>query len=154
MSAAGTGGVVVACVTMTATELVVACGAVIVDVVVAGTGGGTTTGATHVGFEIGFVSSVTAPVRAKTLPEIDVPVFTVIDDNAMIVPTKFECVPRVADEPICQKTLQACAPPTRFTLLADAVVRADPTWKTNTAFGFPCASSVTVPVRPSDEADL
>lgn len=56
---------------------------------------------------MGLVSRVTAPLRAKTLPSTDAPVFTVTEDIAMMVPTKLELVPSVADEPICQKTLHA-----------------------------------------------
>ena len=71
------------------------------------TGGGTTTGAAQVGLLRGLVSKVTAPLRAKTLPSTEAPVFTVTDAKAKIVPAKLEFVPSVADEPICQKTLQA-----------------------------------------------
>lgn len=37
------------------------------------------------------------------------------------------------------------------TRLAEAVVSPEPTWKTQTALGLPCASRVRVPVRPSVE---
>jgi hypothetical protein len=46
--------------------------------------------------------------------------------------------------------LQAWAPLSKPTVLDDAVVRAEPTWKMKTAFGSPCASKVTVPVNPSE----
>jgi hypothetical protein len=39
----------------------------------------------------------------------------------------------------------------RATLLAEAVVRAEPTWKMKTAFGSPSASRVSVPVSPIEE---
>ena len=91
------------------------------------TGGGTTAGAAQVGLLTGLVSKVTAPVRANTLPLTEAPVFTVTDAKAKIVPAKLESVPSVADEPICQKILQACAPLTKRTRLADAVVKAEPT---------------------------
>src|ERR1700743_2397821 len=42
----------------------------------------------------------------------------------------------------------------RLTLLAEAVVRVEPTWKMKTAFGSPCASRGSVPVRPIDEDAL
>ena len=68
-------------------------------------------------------------------------------------PLKEEPVPRVAELPTCQKTLQAWAPPMRFTTLPDAVISVEPTWKTKTALGSPWASSVSVPVSPSAEED-
>jgi hypothetical protein len=40
------------------------------------------------------------------------------------------------------------------TVLFGAVINVEPAWKMNTAAGSPCASSVTVPVRPSDVAEL
>ena len=40
-----------------------------------------------------------------------------------MVPTKDVDVPRVAELPTCQKTLQACAPPMRLTELLEAVMR-------------------------------
>ena len=55
----------------------------------------------------------------------------------MIVPRKVEPVPSVAELPICQKTLQACAPFDQVDLLPDAVVSVEPAWKTKTAFGLP-----------------
>ena len=55
----------------------------------------------------------------------------------MIVPRNVEPVPSVAELPTCQKTLQACAPLIRLTVLADAVVSVEPAWKTKTAFGSP-----------------
>ena len=100
------------------------------------------------------VSSVTAPLRARTRPSTVTPVVTVMLVSAMIVPMKLEPVPSVAELPICQNTLQAWAPLIRLTTLPEAVVNADPAWKTKTAFGFPCALSVSAPVRPIEEAEL
>jgi hypothetical protein len=79
---------------------------------------------------------------------------TVIDVSARIVPRKVEPVPRVAELPTCQKTLQAWAPLMRLTLLADAVISVEPAWKTNIAFGFPPPLSVSDPVSPIDDAEL
>jgi hypothetical protein len=101
-----------------------------------------------------LVSNVTAAFRASTRPSTVAPVVTVIDVKARIDPLKLEAVPRVAELPTCQKTLQAWAPLTRFTLLADAVVSVEPAWKMNTAFASPWASSVRAPVSPSEDADL
>ena len=55
----------------------------------------------------------------------------------------------VAELPTCHHTLHGCAPPCSATVLPRAVISVDPAWKMNTALGSPCASSVTVPVRPS-----
>src|SRR5271155_2498553 len=84
-----------------------------------------------------FVSSVTAPVRASSLPWIVAPVFAVMLAEAMIVPTKLVLVPSVADEPPCQKTLHACAPFTSETLVPEPVISVEPIWKMNTALGLP-----------------
>jgi len=101
-----------------------------------------------------LVSNVTAAFRASTLPSTLAPVVTVIDVKARMFPLKVDAVPRVAELPTCQKTLQAWAPLTRFTLLADAVVSVEPAWKMKTAFALPWASSVRAPVSPSEDADL
>jgi len=93
--------------------------------------------------------NVTAPLRASARPLSVTPSFIEIDDSAMIVPAKSVDVSSVAELPICQKTLLACAALMRFTRLPTAVVSADPTWKTKTALGSPWPSSVTVPVSLS-----
>jgi hypothetical protein len=91
---------------------------------------------------------VTAPFRASTRPWTVTPVFNDADVSAMIVPVKSEPDPRVAELPTCQKTLQACAPFSRSTVLLEAVISVDPAWKMKTALASPCPSSVTVPVSP------
>ncbi|GGR03358.1 hypothetical protein FHS38_000495 [Streptomyces netropsis] len=101
-----------------------------------------------------LLSSVTSPLRARARPSTTVPVWTAMDVRARMVPLKKEWVPRVAELPTCQNTLQACAPLMRATLLADPVIRVEAIWKMKTALGLPWASSVTVPVRPSDDVDL
>ncbi len=40
------------------------------------------------------------------------------------------------------------------TALADAVVRVEPIWNTQTALGSPCASSVSVPVMAAEMGAL
>jgi hypothetical protein len=77
-----------------------------------------------------------------------------MDDRARMFPENVEDVPRVAELPICQKTLAAWAPLMRTTLLLVAVVSALAIWKMNWAFGLPPASSVSVPVIPSVEVDI
>jgi hypothetical protein len=93
-------------------------------------------------------------LRASTRPFTVVPVCTEIDVNAMIVPTKVVLVPKVAELPTCQNTLHGDAPLMRATVLFDAVINVDPAWKIHTALGSPCASRVTVPVRPIGPAVL
>ena len=97
---------------------------------------------------------VTAPLRANARPSTMTPLLIVIDCMARMTPEKLVVVPSVAELPTCQKTLHACAPLMRFTLLADAVVSVEPAWNTKTVLGLPWASSVRAPVRPSDEEDL
>ncbi len=63
----------------------------------------------------------------------------------MILPTKSEFVPMVAELPTCQKTLQAAAPLITLTVLLEAVIRVDAIWNIHTALGSPSASSVSVP---------
>ena len=71
-----------------------------VDVGVGGVG--VTTAAVQTGLVMVFVSNVTAPLRAKTLPSIVAPVVAVIEVKARTLPEKLEFVPSVADEPTCQ----------------------------------------------------
>jgi len=71
----------------------------------------------------------------------------VIDVSAMIVPTNVEPDPSVAELVTCQKTLQELAPLISFTLLDEAVTRADVAWKIQTELGSCWPSSVKVPVR-------
>lgn len=89
------------------------------------------------GLVITFVSRETCPLRASTRPSTLALVSAVIEVSARMLPLKLDAVPRVAELPTCQKTLQARAPLVRITLLADAVTRVEATWKTNTESGFP-----------------
>jgi hypothetical protein len=54
-----------------------------------------------------FELNVTAPLLAKALPTNSAPLLSVMDSVAIMVPTKLEFVPSVAEVPICQKTLLA-----------------------------------------------
>lgn len=99
-------------------------------------------------------SRLTWPLRANTRPFTVLLVCTDIEVNAMIVPTKVVLVPNVAELPTCQNTLHGEAPLMRATVLFDAVINVDPAWKIHTALGSPCASRVTVPVRPIGPAVL
>jgi hypothetical protein len=49
-----------------------------------------------------LVSRETWPVRASARPSTTVPVVTVIEASARMVPTNDELVPRVAELPTCQ----------------------------------------------------
>ena len=53
-----------------------------------------------------LVSIVTAPFRAKALPDTLAPVVSVMLVSARIFPTNVLFVPRTAELPICQNTLQ------------------------------------------------
>ena len=77
-----------------------------------------------------------------------------MDSKAKIEPMNVESVPKVAELPTCQKTLQDWAPLISSTELSTAVVKVEPAWKMKTAFGSPAASKVNVPVRPSEDAEL
>jgi hypothetical protein len=82
-------------------------------------------------------SRVTAPLRANTRPDTVAPVSSVAEVSAMMVPTKMEPLPKVAELVTCKNTLQAWAPLTRTTELVEAVTRVDDAWKMNTAAGLP-----------------
>ena len=94
-----------------------------------------------------LLSKVTAAVCANRRPVTVAPVCAVTDARASTVPTKVELVPRVAELPTCQKTLQEACEVVNLTTLREPVIRVLEAWKMNTAFGFVRLSNVTVPVR-------
>src|ERR1017187_4416144 len=105
------------------------------------------------GVVIALLSKLAAPFRANALPFSTAPVVTVTDAKAMMVPLKIVLVPRVAELPTCQKTLEAWAPPMRFTaLLPAAVVSVVPIWKMKTEFGLPLRWGGTAPEMPTEDA--
>ena len=53
-----------------------------------------------------LLSSVTAPLRAKTRPLVVAAVVSVMLESARILPAKLLPVPKVAELPTCQNTLQ------------------------------------------------
>jgi len=124
-------------------------GSVVVLVVVAVVVGSVVGAVAHSGRLKTLLSRVTAPFRASARPSTVVPFCTVIEVSARIVPTNVVPVPRVAELPTCQNTLQGSAPFVRATVLFDAVIRVDPAWKIHTELGSFCPFRVTVPVRPS-----
>jgi hypothetical protein len=94
-----------------------------------------------------LLSKVTAPLRARARPSTVAPVFRVIEVNAMMFPTKVVVVPSVADEPTCQNTLQAWAPPVRMTELFEPVMSVLPAWKMKTESAVPLRVSGSGPLR-------
>ena len=78
----------------------------------------------------------------------ETPLLTEIDCRARMLPAKAELVPRVAEEPTFQKTLQGWAPLIRLTREAEALIRVLAVWKMKTAFGLPWALRVSAPVIP------
>jgi hypothetical protein len=109
--------------------------------------------AAHVGTVMTLSFNVTAPVWAKTRPSTLAPVLSVTEANARIVPTKEVVLPSVAELPTCQKTLHACAPFSRTTDEAEAVIKVEPAWKMKTALGSPPAFNVRGPVSCMALAD-
>jgi len=106
------------------------------------------------GWVMVFVSRVTAPLRASTLPMTVAPVFNEADVSAMMVPTNVLVVPSVAELPTCQKTLHHDAPLISETVLLDAVIKVEPAWKMNTELALPCPFRVTVPDKLSVDVPL
>nr|WP_254550049.1 hypothetical protein [Catellatospora tritici] len=92
---------------------------------------------------------VTEPFRASSRPLTVAPLFNEIVVRAMMVPTNVVLVSRVAELPICQNTLQACAPLISATVLFGAVISVASVWKMNTESGRPCPFRTRVPVRPN-----
>jgi hypothetical protein len=125
-----------------------------VGVGVVGVGVGVGGGVAQVGAVIVSVSRLTCPLRASTRPATVSPVVTEIDVSARTVPMKEEWVPRVAELPTCQNTLQAWAPLIRRMLLAESVVRLEGAWKMKTAFGSPPPFRVSLPWTSSVEDAL
>src|SRR5688572_1433182 len=100
-----------------------------------------------------LLSSVTAPLRASTRPDVSAPVVRVMLVSARMSPAKFVLVPRVAELPTCQKTLSHALPPL-MTVTDEplAVVSVLPILKRNSAFGLPSALSESAPVSCADVA--
>jgi hypothetical protein len=75
------------------------------------------------------------------------PVFTVMLVPARMLPLNSVVVPKVAEIPTSQKTLQASPPPAITTDDPDAVVRVLPIWKTQT----PLPLRVNFPVSCAED---
>jgi hypothetical protein len=100
--------------------------------------------------EMRLVSIVTAPFLANALPSMSAPVFRVMLVSARILPANAVSVPRVAELPTCQNTLQGSALLSMLTDELLAVVSVLPIRKTKTASGSPSASSSSTPVSCAD----
>src|SRR5947209_13542134 len=94
-----------------------------------------------------ILSSVTAPLIARTLPDTLAPVFRVMLVSATMLPSSEVPVPRVAELPTCQNTPQFDPPLIKSTDAALAVVSVLPILKMKAALELPCASRVRVPVN-------
>jgi hypothetical protein len=105
----------------------------------------------HTALEMLLVSIVTAPFRARALPETITRVVSVMLVSARMFPENRVSVPSVAELPICQNTLQLEPMLVMRTLELLAVVSVLPIWKTKTAAGLPWAFSVRVPVSWADD---
>ena len=99
-----------------------------------GVGGGPTR---HTELEMLLVSIVTAPFRARALPEMITRVVSVMLVRARMFPENRASVPSVAELPTCQNTLQLEPMLDMRTLELLAVVSVLPIWKTKTAAGLP-----------------
>ncbi len=88
--------------------------------------GGATKIGLHWAAEMLLVSRVTAPSWAKARPAKVEPLFTVMLVSARTFPANEVLVPKVAELPICQKTLQTVPPLIMFTDELLAVVSALP----------------------------
>ena len=99
-----------------------------------------------------LVSIVTAPFRARALPDTVAPVCRAMLVSARMLPANTVSVLRVAELPTCQNVRQSWPPLMKTTDALLAVVSLLPIWKTKTAPGSPRASRVSFPVScASDE---
>lgn len=99
-----------------------------------------------------LLSMVTAPFRASARPSSSVArVFSVMLVRARMFPWNRVSVPSVAELPTYQYTSHASALLMVTTEALLALMSVLPIWKTKSASGFPCASSVNVPVRNAED---
>jgi hypothetical protein len=94
-----------------------------------------------------FVSIVTAPFRARALPDTLAPVVREMLVKARILPTNTVPVPMVAELPTCQNTLQSTPPFVTITDELLAVVSMLTILNTKTALALPWAFNVSSPVN-------
>jgi hypothetical protein len=101
--------------------------------------------------ETALLSIVTAPSRAKALPDTLAPVVRVMLAAARISPKNAVPVPIVAELPTCQNTLKVAEGLITITDEPVAVVRVLAIWNMKTALGSFWASRTRVPVNPADD---
>ena len=94
-----------------------------------------------------FVSIVTAPFRARALPDTLAPVVRAMLVRARILPTNTVPVPMVAELPTCQNTLQPVLPLVTRTDELLAVMSVLTIWNTKTALPLPWPFNVNSPVN-------
>jgi hypothetical protein len=97
------------------------------------------------GIEMALSSIVTAPFRARALPDRLAPVPRLTLVSAMMFPLKAVPVPSVAELPTCQYTFRAWLPPVITTDELLAVFRELAILKMNTELALP--ESVSLPVN-------
>ncbi|KAF4621643.1 hypothetical protein G7Y89_g14507 [Cudoniella acicularis] len=98
-----------------------------------------------------FVSIVRVPPRANKPPLLLAPPSAVTETCARIVPANAMLIPKVADVPTCQKTLQGKPPPESITAEPTEVTKVEPIWKYQASVGDPVPASIKVPVSCADE---
>jgi hypothetical protein len=98
-----------------------------------------------------LLSRVTDAPNAKTPPLDTAAVLSVTEAAARIFPWNTLPVPKVAELPTCQNTLQANPPLVSRTLDPDAVIREDPIWKYHASLAEPVPARVKVPVTAAEE---
>ena len=96
------------------------------------------------GIDMALSSMVTAPFRARALPDRLAPVPRLMLVSATMFPLKAVPVPSVAELPTCQYTLRALLPPVMTTDELLAVLRALAILKMNMELALP--ESVSFPV--------
>jgi hypothetical protein len=97
-----------------------------------------------------LVSSVTDPLKANTPPFEMAAVFNVTEIAAKMFPTKKLPVPKVAELPTCQYTLEGNAPPVSRMLEPVAVTKELPIRKYQTSLNEPVPASVKTPVTAAE----
>jgi hypothetical protein len=108
-------------------------------------------GGAQAAMDTALESIVTAPFRARALPDIVALVVRVMLASARMFPMNAVPVPSVAELPTCQKSLHSCPPLMSTTDELLPVIRVLPTLNIQTALVLPPPSSVSAPVNPADD---
>jgi hypothetical protein len=97
-----------------------------------------------------FVSRVTLPPNANAPPFNTAAVSSVTEAAARILPWNALSVPKVAEDPTCQNTLQANAPPVSTIPEPVAVIKELPIWKYQASLDEPVPARAKTPVRAAE----